>query len=444
MSFSKTHKVPLNGADCMMLAFDHQMRRLGFAGNQAQIVLGLSGRLSASELETRLHEIRARFPMLAARIKRGLRPWNPCWHLPSANKQAYPRVRSHEPGDEHDLHRIRTDILNHPLDTRGRELLRFDLVHTKAGDTEVIMTWSHMLMDVNGAQYLLGIIGKSVQGADQYTQADLLTGSYTERLPAGAKLPQAGKSFARVDELAACPPISLYTRGRRPVAPRFDYRVVSFSSRQTGTILGLAEQRGGFLNASAFYIAAAMAQFHNLLQAHQIRSPGYVVPMSVDLRKKGTNLPVFTNQAATLLCGFAPERLQDFGALLEAFKQQTRAAVRRGLIESNTCAMELARFLPARMYAAKIRKAFAGEIASLVFANPGSAPAFLYEFMGHGVTSLQHVPTVVVPPGMGIVFYTFSDCLHISLVYVESLISPDEAESFLSAVGRQLLSGQGK
>ncbi len=442
MRFGKTHKVPLNGADCMMLAFDHQMRRLGFAGNQAQIVLGLSGRLAGSELESRLHAIRARFPMLAARIKRGLRPWDPCWHLPSVDKPAYPRVRSHEPGDEHDLHCIRTDILNHPLDTRGGELVRFDLVHTKAGDTEVIMTWSHMLMDVSGAQYLLGIIGKSVQGADQYTQAELLSGSYTKRLPAGAKLPQAGKSFARVDELAACPPVSLYTRARRPIAPRFAYRVVSFSPGQTETIQGLAEQRGGFLNASAFYIAAAMAQFHQFLQARQISSSGYVVPMSVNLRKKGTNLPVFTNQAATLLCGFTPERLADFDSVLESFKQQTQAAVRQDLIESNTCAMELARFIPARMYAAKIRKAFAGEIAFLVFANPGAAPAFLYEFMEHGVTSLQHVPTVVVPPGMGIVFYTFSDCLHISLVYVESLIAPDEAESFLSAVGKQLLPGQ--
>ena len=425
-----------------MLAFDHQMRRLGFVGNQAQIVLGLSGRLPVSELESRLQAIRARFPVLAARIKRGLRPWDPCWHLPSVDKPAYPRVRCHEPGDEHDLHRIRTDILNCPLDTRSGELVRFDLVHTKAGDTEVIMTWSHMLMDVNGAQYLLGIIGKSVQGADQYIQAELLSGSYTERLPAGAKLPQAGKSFARVDELAARPPVSLYTRARSAIAPRFDYRVVSFSPAQTETIQGLAEQRGGFLNASAFYIAAAMAQFHEFLQARQICSPGYVVPMSVNLRKKGTNLPVFTNQAATLLCGFAPERLADFDAVLESFKQQTQAAVRQDLIESNTCAMELARFIPARMYAAKIRKAFAGEIASLVFANPGAAPAFLYEFMGHGVTSLQHVPTVVVPPGMGIVFYTFSDCLHISLVYVESLIVPDEAESFLSAVGKQLLSEQ--
>ncbi|MFO7860280.1 MAG: hypothetical protein R6U41_03545 [Desulfosalsimonas sp.] len=426
----------------MMLAFDHQMRRLGFAGNQAQIVLGLSGRLSGSELEARLHIIRGRFPILAARVKRGLCPWNPCWHLPSADKQAYPRVFCHEPGEEDDLHRTKADILNHRLDTRGGELVRFDLVHTKAGDTDLVMTWSHMLMDVNGAQYLLGIIGKSVQCGDKYTQADLLSGSYTERLPAGAKLPQAGKSFARVDELAACPPVSLYTAARRSLAPRFDYRVVSFSPGQTETILEMAEKRGGFLNASAFYISASMAKFHQFLQARQVCCPGYVVPMSVDLRKKGTHLPVFTNQAATLLCGFSPGQIREFDAVLESFKQQTQAAVRQELIESNTCAMELARFIPARLYSAKIRKAFAGEIASLVFANPGAVPAFLYEFMGHGVTSLHHVPTVVVPPGMGIVFYTFSDCLHITLVYVESLISADEAEAFLSAVGKQLLSGR--
>ncbi|MCF8025101.1 MAG: hypothetical protein K9K82_06400 [Desulfobacteraceae bacterium] len=422
----------------MMLAFDCQMRQLGFAGNQAQIVLGLSGRLSGSELESRLNAIRIRFPILAARIKRMVHPW---WRFMSPAKQDYPGVRSHEAVDEKELHSIKCDILNRPLNTGSGELVRFDLIHMKEAATEVIMTWSHMLMDVHGAQYLLGIIGKSVPAEDQYTQADLLSGSYTERLPEGAKLPRAKKSFARVDELAAYPPVSLYTCASQTVFSGFDYRVVSFSPEQTEKILTLAEKRSGFLNSSAFYAAAAVGRFYQLLEDRQISSYGCVVPISVDLRKKGTYLPVFTNQAATLLCGFAPELLCEFDAILESFKQQTRAAVREDLIISNTCAMEFARFIPARMYASKIRKAFAGEIASLIFANPGTTPGFLYEFMGHTVKSLNHVPTVVVPPGMGIVFYIFSGRLHITLVYVESLLVPGEAEAFLEAVGDHLMSG---
>ncbi|MFW6011963.1 MAG: hypothetical protein ACOC8R_02650 [Desulfosalsimonas sp.] len=442
MSLGKTNKVPLNGADSMMLAFDHQMRRLGFAGNQAQIMLELSGRLSESDLENRLHEIRARFSILSAKIKRKIAPVRPCWLLPYGGKTAHPRVRSHKAGDEKELHRIRCNILNHPFDIAGGELVRIDLVHKQGRDTELIMTWSHILMDVTGAQYLLGIIGQSIPAENnKYTQAELLSGGYTERLVKGVKWQQTKKFFQRVDELAEHPPVSLYTRAGKPLAPGFDYRLLSFSPEQTRAIFALAEKKSGFLNSSAFYMAAVMGQFHRLLQSRQIASPGYVVPVSVDLRKKGTHLPVFGNQAATLMCGFTPDQLSEFDLILETFKQQTQEAVRRDLIYSNICAMEFACFIPPRLYAAKMKKAFSGETASFVFANPGAAPGFLYEFMGHEVKSLHHVPSVVVPPGMGIVFYIFSGRLHISLVYVDSLLGPDEAEAFLAAVGNNLKAG---
>ena len=40
----------LNGPDYLMLGFDHELRRQGFAGNTCQIVLQLSGNISVEQL----------------------------------------------------------------------------------------------------------------------------------------------------------------------------------------------------------------------------------------------------------------------------------------------------------------------------------------------------------------------------------------------------------
>jgi hypothetical protein len=425
-----------------MLAFDCQMKRLGFSGNQAQIVLGLEGQLSEFELADRIYALKERFPILGAIIKRGILNWHPYWELSNGKSHSYPYVRRHHAENDRDQQRIKRDILNRRLDTRRGEMFCFDLVYSGNSDVELIMTWSHMLMDAHGAEYFLAMIGRSVIIEDNSTQAALLAGSYTDRIPVGSRWQQARKSFQRVDELASNPPISLYNHINQTLASKLDYRIVSFTRSQTRVILSLAEKCGGFLNESAYFSAAAMGEFCRLMQSRSIFPSGYVVPVSIDLRKKGTRLPVFSNQSATLLYGFEPEELWAFDIALASFSRQTQAAIRDDLIASNVSAMELGRFIPSRLYSRKIRQAFKGEIASLVFANPGKVFSNLSTFMGLSVKSIHHVPTIVVPPGMGIVFYTFSNQLQITLIYVESMITSEEAEGFLENVGSHLLNGK--
>lgn len=426
----------------MMLAFDCQMKRLGFSGNQAQIILGLDGLLPEAELIDRVHALKESFPILAAVIKRGLFNWNPYWKINCAAAHTYPRVRCHHAENEQELDRINGNILNRRLDIQKGELVCFDLVYRGNSDVAVVMTWSHMLMDAHGAEYFLAMIGRSVAVGDGVTQSDMLSGSYNEKMAGGSNWPQTQKSFQRVDELAVNPPVSLYTRAGHSLASRLDYRVVSFTRNQTRIIREMAEKHGGFLNESAYYSAAAMGEFRRLMASRNIFPAGYVMPVSIDLRKKGTRLPVFSNQSATLLYGFTPEELLDYESILASFARQTQEAIYNDMIGSNVSAMEFCRFIPSRFYAMKILQAFKGEIASFVFANPGKGLDELSTFMGRRVKFQHHVPTIVVPPGMGIVFYTFSDRLHITLVYVESLIPSNEVDDFLGAVGRHLMSGK--
>ena len=425
-----------------MLAFDWQMKQLGFTGNQAQIILSVEGSISASELNDRIQSLKTVYPILTSVIKRSLLHWIPCWAFDNGRNHSSPPVKRHFSEDEDEITRIKRDILNRRLAIEQGELFRFDLIYSGKSSVEVIMSWSHMLMDVHGAEYFLAMIGRTVAVESGSGQRELMAGGYTGLIPSGSKWRQAQKSFQRVDKLAEKPPVSMFTKVRYSPAPRFDYQVISFTPGQTADILAQAEKCSGFMNETAYFNAAALGQFHRLMQSKNISAPGYVVPVSIDLRKKGTRLPVFSNQSASLLYGFEPEDLQEFDRILTAFSKQTQEAVRDDMINSDISLMEFCRIFPSGFYARKIRQAFKGEIASLVLANPGKTFDQLEFFMGQPVRYQHHVPTIVVPPGMGIVFYTCMKQLFITLVYVEELITPDEARGFLDAVGHHLMSGR--
>jgi hypothetical protein len=137
----------LNGPDYLMLGFDRELRRHGFAGNTCQIVLKLGSAISPDALNRRLAELVGRHPILNARP--GGCIW-PKWKLPS--NPLPPQVR---------LHRGKSascELLNEPLDASRGQLVRFDLSEDSSGQT-LTFTWLHALMDAPGAEHFLACVG---------------------------------------------------------------------------------------------------------------------------------------------------------------------------------------------------------------------------------------------------------------------------------------------
>ncbi|PIP38652.1 MAG: hypothetical protein COX19_11550 [Desulfobacterales bacterium CG23_combo_of_CG06-09_8_20_14_all_51_8] len=447
MISQKKNRIYLNGSDCIMLAFDYQMRRLGAPGNMGQIILGLSSRFSETDFRNQISLVKKRFPIINAVLKRGLFNRIPYWEVDADSGLPYPQVKTHDlekSTGPATLKALKRDILNQPMNIKKGELVRFDLIYTAGGCMKVIMTWAHVLMDAHGAESFLAIVGGSLMGKTDFNPTNnLMSGGYKNRFfdppSSPPKWQDAKKFFNRIDNIASAPPVSLYTKYKQKIKPRLDYQIISFDLDETKYLLDLAEKNCGFLNESEYFISSVMGEFHNVCCAKGLDSPSYVVPLSVDLRKKGTRLPVFSNQFATLLYSFKPENLLCRESIIEAFKIQTQDAFRNNLIFANLCALEFSRFLPSWLYARKVRQTLKGEIASIVIANPGKSLSDLSTFMGIPVSYQHHVPTVVIPPGIGVVFYTYSGKLFITLAYLEGMISPVEADEFLQKIRSHLL-----
>ena len=150
-----------NGGDVLMLGFDHELRRRGFAGYSCQIVLELAAPIDPARLEKRLADLARQHPILTARPGR---TWQlrPCWK-PTGN---LPRVRVHagSPG-------LAQKLFNDPLALHRGELVRFDVIEGRT----VIFTWSHAMMDAKSAEYFLALVGDETlagpePAADWYAQ----------------------------------------------------------------------------------------------------------------------------------------------------------------------------------------------------------------------------------------------------------------------------------
>lgn len=430
-----------------MLAFDRLLKQSGLAGNNAQIILGLTEQIPAEEFSRRLTAVAAAFPLLSARLKRPFFRRVPHWQVPASLSRC-PRVVAHyetgSPGPDK-IDGLRRDLLNTPLDFSAGERMRFDLIYLPAGGCEVVMTWDHVLMDAHGAEYFLRLLGNegspdttgTVRHAPSPVQRRLMAASIREKW-------QAVKgAFQWIDSLAALEPASLPVSRTPAGPPRMDYHIEPFSFAQTQAVLERSRSLGGILNDSSVLLAATLKAFDRLNRQKGLRPKGYVTSFPITTRKIGTRSPMFTNQAASVLYGFAREELGTIKAIAGRFLEQTRQAVSRDLLFANLCLMDLSRYLPLWFYLKKIRQSYKGEIASLVFANPGKTLLGDDPFMGIETAYQYHIPMIVVPPGVGVVFYRFKDRLVLSTVFADHFIVREEAAEFSRCLRDLLVSGDG-
>jgi hypothetical protein len=409
-----------NGCDTLMLGFDHELRRLGFAGNSCQIILELSTAIDPAALENRVAELVRQNPILTSRPARG---WTPQWKP----TRTMPRVRVHT-----ETAGLAQNLFNEPLDLRRGELIRFDL----AGN-QLIFTWSHALMDAKSAEYFLAVIGNadlaiSEPGVDWYAQRGYRAGNLR------ARFRKAWQSLNRLETFTPAAPVSLATQ-RKPTARTMKFQVTALSPEDSARVHVNAARLCGFLGDTNFHLAASLVELNQLHQRLNYPSASYVVPIPVGLRPKGTRAPLFSNQVATILHQFFPERLATVEKISAAFKIQQADALREDQIDAGITLGQLFRKTPLAIYMRLIKQALRGEICSLFFGDTGAADPALENILGARIEGLCHVPAVTLSPGIGVVFSRFREQLRFTAVYADGVVTENEAAEFSTRLRERLL-----
>lgn len=411
----------LNGPDFLMLGFDHELRRSGYAGNTCQIVLKLGSLISPDTLNRRLAELAAQHPILSARP--GGCIW-PKWKLPSTAQP--PQVRVHR-GPA-----LSNALFNEPLDARRGELVRFDLCEDSGGQT-LVFTWLHALMDAPGAEHFLACVGN-----EDLELSSVVPANKRPAVPVRARLKLAWKYLHHLDELCKAPPKSIGVR--HPAAPaELRHRVEVFDATDTARIRANASQLAGLLGDAQFHAAAALVELHRLRERLGCPSPSYALPLPVGLRPKGSIQPVFSNEISMLMLQLLPPQLGSAADAVAALKQQLERAMRSGLLESGRALGETFRFLPLPVYMALVKQGLRGEICSLFFGDTASVNPRLNSFLGSPVEDFTHIAAVTPSPGLGVIFYYFRGLLKMTVVHSTRVFTDAEAAEFAASLRQRLL-----
>jgi len=451
-------KQHLNGCDYLMLGFDRELRRSGFAGNSCQIVLELPCPVCPVALQSRLEKLAAHYPILNAfpgglstpywKLGRGaLRPlvrFHPFANsLGGADLPSKPRRGEGQSGSTACdptaplttavSSALAQRIFNEPLAAADGELLRFDLIEGEGEHMTLVFTWAHALMDAPGAELFLALVG----------QEDLPLPAVPSPAPPPSmglreRCARAWQNLHQIDRFGRTAPRCLGARHSK-APPMLQYRVERFSPEETQTIRANAVRHCGLLGDGQYHAAAAVLELHRLHQRLGSPSPSYVLPVPVGLRAKGTDEPLFGNQVAMMMFQFMPEQLTSIETAVAACKAQTEQAMRGGLLESSRILGDLFRFLPLPVYMALLKRGLHGEICSLFFGDTGAVKPQLKNFLGAAIDDFAHVAPATPQPGIGVIFYRFRSALRMTLVHSLQVLNETEAAEFAQALRTRLL-----
>lgn len=416
---------PLNGSDYLMLGFDYELRRNGYAGNLCQIMLELDRAVSPDALRQRLFELVKRHPILASRPG----GWfNPKWKaVPSVAFVPSVRVHGDQPG-------LRERLCDTPLIQKRGELFRFDLIERNAGSMDVVFTWTHALMDAPSAEHFLAVVGRA-----ELSPPATSPPPPRPRKPLKERFQLARKNVNQLSDFCKAAPCTVGVRF--PQAQRVQrYRVEKFSAEETARIRANGVKLCGALGDAQFHAAVAIAELHRLHQRVGKPSPSYVLPVPVSLRPKGTVEPVFSNQIAMLMVQFLPEQLDTTAATVATLKPQLAQALRDRRIEAGVAITELSRGLPFPLYLYILKHhGLRGEICSFFYGDVANVSPLLTTFLGATITDFTHVGATTPSPGIGAIFYYFGGKMRVTVFHLETHFSAREAAEFAANLRTRLL-----
>jgi hypothetical protein len=430
--------VPLTGADCFLLAFDDETRRMAGANHVSQLVLRLGPGFDVGLFQKLIDHVARAQPIVRAPIGRRFAVGAPVYRLGAAQRSAMPRISivdaDSPPVPDAMLPDLFAKRLNEPLSARRGELLRFDIVRYAGGaaGTDLAASWLHMLFDGSGSEIFIGWLDACFRGA-----------SSPEELPCPGELapvPRPQQTFRERGDAArawqdwlrgfnAHLPHSLAGPLRR-TQQALHYNRLRLSAEQTAHTVETAKERAGFLTPTLFYLAAAIRAHHAVFRARGADPGSYVVPLAVNLRPKGAAKAMFRTHVSLVWFQVLPEEVGELDALIAVLKEQRLAAIKAGQVDNAVAAMDFARFAPKRVYGRMSRRGFRGELCSFLFAFTGEFLSGVEHFLGAEIRDGFHVAPVPPSPGSCVAVSLRGGRLGATHAYQEGVFTARELEIF--------------
>jgi len=418
----RVRRLPLRGADLVLLAMHARWARAGASSN-TMMVVECDGPVDAGRFRRALDRLLDVCPWPAARLRRRL-PWGPLhWAAPPRSRLAPPPVLERRPADGDAVHRVLEAELNDAIDGRREAPLRLVV----AGRV-LVVTWFHPLMDPRGGQNLLAHLARidAATPDSPWREPPEAFVAPRDGRPLRERGRLARRSLAHMRRLAGATVVSPGTGVAAFGAARFLQQGFDVPATPGGDARATRE-----ISWRLAVVGRAMA---DLWRRRSLPGEPFLLPISVDLRPRGEPGPTIGNMLAFHFARFSPAETDDVPALARALRQRMADAVRDGLVDANAVAMDFLRYRPVRLMMTAVPWAAGGETFSFNCADISDFPPDLDRLLGRRVLNAYHVPAVLPRPGIGVFFNRCGGRSNVVVSWVEGAVNDDEAQRVMAMV----------
>lgn len=422
-------RIPLAPGDYYMHGQDWRMRCFGLPGNVCRVSLRLDRGLDVSKLRehietsrafdwlSRLH-IRRRWPVLPARWEAKPEP-QPFFQehaangISRSNPTAFPKA-----------------VTTRQLHASEGPAVAFDLIHHNDGTHDLILSWNHALMDARGAEMVLRHIqaqnsSNVLDFSKTLIQPEQVNGGFSKWWNS---MGRARRSLPWLKESGKGPLFTLLPPGSSPTNCVNKTRAITFSAEESAQMNARCAQLNAAFRRSHFYLAASLRAVHAVATKRGQADKAYLIPVPHDTRRRGAKGPVFSNHLSILFYRIAAELATDTGAVVEELTRQMMDQIRTEFPRNAMSALEMFKVLPLNLYLYQLGKPSGGRFASFCFSDSGETCAGFREVMGASIQSVMHVIPTWRPPGLTILFWSFSGRPYALISYADDCLTEDEAD----------------
>lgn len=419
-------KLFLTGADCFILALEKHNRLQGAVGNTCRYVVELEGRLDAEAFKKKINQDTIILQLSALSIAKTGLFFKPRWQL---NPVKEIEVTEHK-GDV----LIPDTVLQKQFTIEQPGLFSFDIVQRTNGNSCLILSWHHLLMDGYGAVLLLKRISnsaKEIMLSDEEPKVNFNFKNIREAAKAKFFIDRTSKK-----ELSSIGSTKEYKTVNQKI------KVIQFTQEETKQIENNAAVLGAKFGLSPFYLACSARGVKQILQERKVPVTNFWVPVPQNTRKKGALGPLLSNHISFLFYRIANAELNSLKECVSSLNNQMVNQIRNALPKAYGILQGFLKRVPSSFYYQLIKGPQGKSLASFLFTVAEEHPQELLEFEGLKVLNALSLPPNNFKPGLTFAFMRFNNCLQIMLLYFGEVLSEKEITNLEKQLKNELITGQ--
>lgn len=424
-------RILLTEADCFLETLEKwHINRTGLSTNVCRYLLELEGTFDADTFNSKINSNKD-ILWLASLTKHKPHPFAlPVWRTTKSITEI--PIRIHK-SDE----LIPDEIVNRSMHM-DESAICCDIVYRTNGDSALIFSWHHLLMDGYGVVLLLKQLAQDAAAPLHH----VLEEEPKERLRL-TQLVNAARAKFFVDRISK-KPLSTIAPDSTTATLHQKVRTIRFTPDETRQLEKIGPILGAPFGGSPVYLASAARGVESILRSKGIPVHDFWIPVPRDQRKKGSSGPLLGNHLSFLFYRLKAEDLCSLERTVRSINHQMVDQIKSKMSRDFDILMKYLRRTPTPLYYYWIKGPQGRSLASFLLTAAADHPDDFTTFAGHTIKDAWSFPPGIHPPGLNFAFMRFRESLHIMVIYFEEVISAREIEQLEKQLRYDLLTNRTK